>query len=151
MSTNGISASGEKRLHEVLARYVDSGKIPGVVALVGRGDAEPYVEALGTLRHDGGPPMQRDTIFRMASTSKPVTVAAAMVLLDDCRMRLDDVVDTWLPEVAGRKVLRTIDSELDDTVPAKRPITVRDVLTSTFGLGMDMTSLGTPIMNEVFA
>ena len=151
MPTNGISAAGEKRLHEVLASYVDSGKIPGVVALVGRGDAEPYVEALGTMRHDGGPPMQRDTIFRMASTSKPVTIAAAMVLLDECRIRLDDVVDTWLPELADRKVLRSIDSELDDTVPAKRPITVRDVLTSTFGLGMDMTSLGTPIMNEVFA
>ncbi|MFF0264107.1 serine hydrolase domain-containing protein [Kribbella sp. NPDC004536] len=151
MSTNGISAAAEKRLHQVLASYVDSGKIPGIVALVGRGDAEPYVATLGTMRHDGGPPMQRDTIFRMASTSKPVTVAAAMVLLDECRIRLDDVVDTWLPELADRKVLRTINSELDDTVPAKRPITVRDVLTSTFGLGMDMTSLGTPIMNEVFA
>lgn len=151
MATNGISAAAEKRLHEVLAGYVDSGKIPGVVALVGRGDAEPYVETLGTMRHDGGPPMQRDTVFRMASTSKPVTVAAAMVLLDECRIRLDDVVDTWLPELADRKVLRTVNSELDDTVPAKRPITVRDVLTSTFGLGMDMTSLGTPIMNEVFA
>ncbi len=95
--------------------------------------------------------MRRDTIFRMASTSKPVTIAAAMVLLDECRLRLDDPVDPWLPELADRRVLTRVDGPLEDTVPARRPITVRDVLTSTFGLGMDMTSLGTPIMNAVFA
>jgi len=137
------------RVREVLARHVDSGKIPGVVALISQGD-ETYVETLGTMRHDGGLPMQRDTIFRMASTSKPVSVAAAMVLLDECRLRLDDTVEQWLPELADRQVLRQIDSPLDDTVPAKRPIPVRDVLTSTFGLGMDMTVIGTPIMGAVF-
>ena len=138
-----------RRLHEVLARHVDSGRIPGLVALVGRGD-ETHVEAIGTMRHDGGPPMRRDTIFRMASTSKPVSVAAAMVLLDECRLRLDDPVEPWLPELADRRVLTRIDGPLDDTVPARRPITVRDVLTSTFGLGMDMTALGTPIMGAIF-
>ncbi len=86
----------------------------------------------------------------MASTSKPVGMSAAMILLDECRLRLDDLVDPWLPELADRQVLKRIDGPLDDTVPARRPITVRDVLTSTFGLGMDMTSLGTPIMNAVF-
>jgi len=145
----GLSETGLRRLHDVLTRYVESGKIPGVVALVGRGD-QTHVEAIGTTRHDGGAPMGRDTIFRMASTSKPVAVSAAMVLLDECRMRLDDPVDKWLPELADRKVLRRLDGPLDDVVPALRPITVRDVLTSTFGLGMDMTVLGTPIMNAVF-
>lgn len=146
---SGFSATGLRRLREVLARYVESGRIPGLVALVGRGD-RTHVEAIGTMRHDGGAPMRRDTIFRMASTSKPVSVAAAMVLLDECRLRLDDLVEPWLPELAGRRVLKRIDAPLDDTVPARRPITVRDVLTSTFGIGMDMTSLGTPIMNAVF-
>ncbi len=103
------------------------------------------------MQHDGGAPMQRDTIFRMASTSKPVSIAASMILVDECKLRLDDLVEQWLPELANRQVLRQIDSPLDDTVPARRPITVRDLLTSTFGLGMDMTSLGTPIMGEVFA
>ncbi|MFK4088439.1 serine hydrolase domain-containing protein [Kribbella sp. NPDC020789] len=145
----GLSETGLRRLHDVLTRYVESGKIPGVVALVGRGD-QTHVEAIGTTHHDGGAPMGRDTIFRMASTSKPVAVSAAMVLLDECRMRLDDPVDKWLPELADRKVLRRLDGPLDDVVPALRPITVRDVLTSTFGLGMDMTVLGTPIMNAVF-
>ncbi|MGW6558211.1 serine hydrolase domain-containing protein [Streptomyces hydrogenans] len=151
MSTvkDGFSGAGLRRVREVLARHVESGRIPGLVALVGRGD-ETHVEALGTMRHDGGAPMSRDTVFRMASTSKPVTVAAAMILVDECRLRLDDPVDPWLPELADRQVLKNVDGPLDDTVPARRPITVRDVLTSTFGLGMDLTSLGTPIMNAVF-
>ncbi|MEO3811124.1 serine hydrolase domain-containing protein [Sphaerisporangium sp. B11E5] len=148
-SDSGLSKRGLYRLREVLARHVDSGKIPGLVALVSRGD-ETHVEVIGAMRRDGGAPMSRDTIFRMASTSKPVTMAAAMVLLDECRLRLDDPVDPWLPELADRQVLKRIDSPLDDTVPARRPITVRDLLTSTFGLGMDMTSLGTPIMGAVF-
>jgi CubicO group peptidase (beta-lactamase class C family) len=147
--SRGFSQEGLRRLRDVLTRHVDSGRIPGLVALVSRGD-ETHVEAIGTMRHDGGPPMQRDTIFRMASTSKPVAVSAAMVLLDECRLRLDDTVDQWLPELADRKVLKRLDGPLDDVVPAKRPITVRDVLTSTFGLGMDMTVLGTPIMGAVF-
>ncbi|MFK3734505.1 serine hydrolase domain-containing protein [Streptomyces sp. NPDC088090] len=146
---DGFSEAGLRRVRDVLARHVESGRIPGVVALIGRGDAT-HVEALGTMRHDGGAPMGRDTIFRMASTSKPVTVAAAMILVDECRLRLDDPVDPWLPELADRQVLKRVDGPLDETVPARRPITVRDVLTSTFGLGMDLTSLGTPIMNAVF-
>ncbi|NKZ01131.1 serine hydrolase domain-containing protein [Nocardiopsis alborubida] len=144
-----FSKTGLRRMRDVLARHVESGRIPGLVALVGRG-GETHVEALGTMRHDGGAPMRRDTVFRMASTSKPVSAAAAMVLLDECRLRLDDLVEQWLPELADRQVLRRIDGPLDDTVPARRPITVRDVLTSTFGLGIDRSALGTPIMNAVF-
>ncbi|MFI6769238.1 serine hydrolase domain-containing protein [Streptomyces sp. NPDC050355] len=148
-SNSGFSEAGLRRMRDVLEGHVESGKIPGVVALVGRG-GETHVEAIGTMRHDGGAPMSRDTIFRMASTSKPVAIAATMVLLDECRLRLDDLVQQWLPELADRQVLKRIDGPLDDTVPARRPITVRDLLTSTFGLGMDMTSLGTPIMDAIF-
>ncbi|MBN6054726.1 beta-lactamase family protein [Nonomuraea sp. RK-328] len=148
-SNGGFSQAGLRRLGDVLARHVESKKIPGLVALVSRGE-ETHVEAIGTMRHDGGAPMRRDTIFRMASTSKPVAMGAAMVLLDECRLRLDDPVQEWLPELADRQVLKRIDSPLDDTVPARRPITVRDLLTSTFGLGMDFTSLGTPIMGAIF-
>ncbi|MFE3452776.1 serine hydrolase domain-containing protein [Nonomuraea sp. NPDC059194] len=146
---NGFSEAGLRRLRGVLARHVESGKIPGLVALVSRGD-ETHVEAIGTMRHDGDTPMRRDTIFRMASTSKPVAMAAAMVLLDECRLRLDDPVDPWLPELADRRVLKRIDGPLDDTVPARRPVTVRDLLTSTFGLGIDLTSLSFPIMSALF-
>ena len=79
--------------------------------------------------------MRRDTIFRLASVTKPITAVAAMILVEECKLRLDDPVDDFLPELANRKVLRTIDSELDDTVPAKRPITVRDLLTFRSGYG----------------
>nr|WP_206740231.1 serine hydrolase domain-containing protein [Streptomyces lydicus] len=147
--SSGFSEAGLRRLREVLARHVETGKIPGLVALVSRGK-ETHVEAIGTMRHDGGPPMRRDTIFRMASTTKPVAVAAAMVLLDECRLRLDDPIDRWLPELADRRVLKQADGPLDDTVPARRPITVRDLLTSTFGLGLDMTAMGSPMMGAFF-
>ncbi|GAB7035529.1 serine hydrolase domain-containing protein [Streptomyces sp. NPDC021749] len=146
---NGFSEAGLRRLREVLTGHVESGKIPGLVALVSRGE-ETHVEAIGTMRHDGGAPMRRDTIFRMASTTKPVAVAAAMVLLDECRLRLDDPIDQWLPELADRRVLKRPDGPLDDTVPARRPITVRDLLTSTFGLGLDMTAMGSPMMGALF-
>ncbi|ACT00321.1 beta-lactamase [Paenibacillus sp. JDR-2] len=148
-NNNGFSEKGLHRLRDVLNQHVDSGKIPGLVALVSRG-GETHVETIGTMRHDGGTPMRRDTIFRMASTSKPVAIAAAMILIDECRLRLDELVETWLPELADRRVLKRIDGPLDDTVPARRPITLRDLLTSTFGLGMDMTALGTPIMGAIF-
>ncbi|MFF4603638.1 serine hydrolase domain-containing protein [Streptomyces sp. NPDC001339] len=146
---SGFSEAGLRRMRQVLARHVGSGKIPGLVALVSRG-GQTHVEAIGTMRHDGGAPMRRDTIFRMASTTKPVAVAAAMVLLDECRLRLDDPVDQWLPELADRRVLKRPDGPLDDTVPARRPITVRDLLTSTFGLGIDMTAKRYPILTALF-
>ncbi|MEV4246679.1 serine hydrolase domain-containing protein [Streptosporangium canum] len=148
-SNSGFSEAGLRGLREVLARHVESKRIPGLVALVSRG-GQTHVEAIGTMRHDGGTPMRRDTIFRMASTSKPVTIAAAMILLDECRLRLDDPVDPWLPELADRRVLKRPDGPLEDTVPARRPITVRDLLTSTFGLGVDFALLDSPIRAATF-
>lgn len=147
--SNGLSTSGLRRLREVLIRHVESKRIPGLVALVGRGE-ETHVETIGTMRPDGDSPMRRDTICRMASTTKPVAVAGAMVLLDECRLRLDDPVDGWLPELADRRVLRQPDGPMEDTVPARRPITVRDLLTSTCGLGLDMTATHSPVMRAYF-
>ncbi|GAA2644877.1 serine hydrolase domain-containing protein [Nonomuraea recticatena] len=133
-NNKGLSEAGLRRMREVLARHMESGGIPGLVALVGRGE-DTHVETMGTLHEGGGAPMRRDTIFRLASLSKPITAAAVMLLVEECRLRLDDPVDEWLPELADRQVLRSIDSPLEDTVPALRPITVRDLLTFTFGFG----------------
>ncbi|MGN9843292.1 serine hydrolase domain-containing protein [Nonomuraea sp. H19] len=130
----GLSQPGLRRMREVLGGHVASGAVPGLVALVGRGE-ETHVEAMGTLHAGGGAPMGRDTIFRMASLTKPVTAAGVMTLVEECRLRLDEPVDEWLPELADRRVLARIDGPLDDTVPAARPITVRDLLTFTFGFG----------------
>ena len=63
--------------------------------------------------------MRRDTIFRIASLTKPITAAAAMILVEECKLRLDEPVDRLLPELADRKVLRSLESPLDDTVPAQ--------------------------------
>ena len=83
-------------------------------------------------------PMRRDTIFRIASMTKPITAVAAMILVEECKLRLDEPVDRLLPELADRKVLKRLDGPLDDTVPANRPITVRDLLTFRMGFGLVM-------------
>ncbi|MFD3513870.1 serine hydrolase domain-containing protein [Streptomyces sp. NPDC058657] len=146
----GLSEKGLRRLREVLTRHVESGAIPGLVALVSHRGVS-HVEALGNCEAaGGGAAMSRDTIFRMASATKPVTAAAVMILVEEGRLRLDDPVDPWLPELADRRVLRSIDSPLDDTVPAERPITVRDLLTFTFGFGAVLAAPGTyPIQRAI--
>jgi CubicO group peptidase (beta-lactamase class C family) len=131
---DGLSPSRLARMHDVLQRHVDRGRLPGLVALISRRGVE-HVEEIGTLAFDGPAPMRRDTIFRLASVTKPITAVAAMILVEECTLRLDDPIDDWLPELANRRVLRTIASELDDTVPAKRAITLRDLLTFRSGYG----------------
>ena len=132
--TGSLSPSGLEGFAEVAAGHVGPVKTPGLVALVARGE-QVHVESLGSLSV-GGPPVKRDSLFRIASTSKPVTGAVTMALVDDGLLSLDDPVDKWLPELADRRVLRRMDGPLDDTVPAQRAITVRDLLTFTFGFGM---------------
>jgi len=132
--TNGLSPSRLTKMHEAMQRHVGPGRLPGLVALISRRSAK-HADAIGTLAFDCKEPMRRDTIFRLASVTKPITAVAAMILVEECKLRLDDPVDEFLPELANRRVLRTIVSELDDTVPAKRPITLRDLLTFRSGYG----------------
>jgi len=131
---SGFSLVRLDRMHNAMQRHVAPGKLPGLVTLVHHRGRE-HVDAIGTFGFDSKVPMRRDTIFRLASMTKPVTAVAAMILVEECKVRLDDPVDEWLPELKDRKVLRTIDSSLDDTVPAKRPITLRDLLTFRSGYG----------------
>src|SRR5262252_2662071 len=141
MSASGLSTVRLRRLREVLTRHVESGDMPGLVALVAR-RGEVHVEAIGTLEAGGSAPMRRDTIFRIASVTKQIAAVAAMTLVEECQLRLDDPVDDLLPELAGRQVLTSIEAPLDDTVPAHRRITVRDLLTFVFGLGAIMAPPG---------
>jgi CubicO group peptidase (beta-lactamase class C family) len=131
-----FTETGIERLRRVLARHVDGGAVPGLVALVDRGGRTEVV-CLGA-RSVGGPPVTRDTIFRISSMSKPITAVAALMLVEECVLRLDDPVDDLLPELAGRRVLTRLDAPLYDTVPAERSITVRDLLTFTMGFGQVM-------------
>jgi CubicO group peptidase (beta-lactamase class C family) len=142
IAANKLNQARVADLHVTMNGYVERGDIPGIVTLIGRGD-EIHVDAIGTKTVGGKEPMRRETIFRIASITKPITAAATMILVDDGKLRLNDSVEPWLPELANRRVLRRIDSQLDETVPAKRSITVRDLLTSTFGFGSVMAMPGT--------
>ncbi len=136
-----LSKTRLARLRDVMSGYVERGKVPGVAALVSR-HGEVHVEAIGAKSAGGGDPVRRDTIFRIASMTKPITAAAAMILVEECRLRLDEPVDRLLPELADRRVLRRLDGPLDDTEPARRPITLRDLLTFRMGFGILMAPPG---------
>src|SRR5215203_6712312 len=116
------------RLRDVMAGHVDQGGVGGVVWLAGCGD-DIDVGVAGRLSRGEPEPVRRDSIFRISSMTKPIVAVAALVLVEECRLRLEDPVEELLPELAARKVLVDGRGPLDgDTVPARRPITVHDVL-----------------------
>jgi CubicO group peptidase (beta-lactamase class C family) len=123
------------RVREAMAPHVESGYLPGYVAGVHR-DGISEIYAAGVLGSGADDPMRTDTIFRIASLSKPIAGALALGLVQDGVLRLDDEAGRWLPELAAPRVLSARDAALQDTVPARRPILVRDLLTMTAGFGM---------------
>lgn len=137
-----LTPEGIAGFTEVAAGHVGDDKVPGLVALVASGD-EVHVVARGSLTI-GGPPVGRDSLFRIASTTKPVTAVATLALVDEGKLALDEPVDRWLPELADRWVLRRMDGPLGDTVPATRAITTRHLLTFTFGFGMATAMFAAP-------
>jgi CubicO group peptidase (beta-lactamase class C family) len=142
MAGKGLSTPGLLRLHDALAEHVESGALPGLVALVARHD-DLDIDVIGTMAFDDPEPMPRNAIFRIASLSKPIAAAAAMSLVDAGVLRLDAPVDELLPELADRRVLRSLDAGLADTEPARRAITLDDLLTCRLGLGCVMAAPGT--------
>src|SRR5258708_1650577 len=137
MNNSGLSKARLGRMHDVMAGYVERGEVPGIVTLVSR-RGEVHIDASG-MKGGGGRDRRRgDTIFRIRSMPKPIRAAATMILVEECKVRLDEPVDRLLPELAGRKVLKRLDGSLQDTVPANRPITVRDLLTFRMGFGQMM-------------
>ena len=136
---DGFTNDGVARLDRVMTGHVASGGVAGLVWAVARRGGEAHVGWAGTAEEGGtGKAVGRDTIFRLSSMTKPVTAVAAMILVEECRLRLDEPVDDLLPELASRRVLRDPSGSLDDTVPAARAITLRDILTFRLGLGMDL-------------
>jgi CubicO group peptidase (beta-lactamase class C family) len=131
-----------RSLRELLAPPAERGEVPGLVALVSRGGKEELY-ALGVKTLGKPDPVEPDTLFRVASMTKPVTATAAMVLVEEGKLGLDEPVDRLLPELANRKVLRRLESPLDDVVPAARAITLRDLLTFRMGFGLLLTAPGT--------
>jgi CubicO group peptidase (beta-lactamase class C family) len=134
----GLSAERLQMLSEVFKADVAAGKIPGAVLLVARRGKLAWFEPIGSLDPVAGTSMTRDGIFRIYSMSKPVTTVAAMMLVEDGRMKLDDPISMYLPEYArmtvGVEKPGTDGKPVLDTVPARRPITVQDLMRHTSGL-----------------
>ena len=135
-------------LHDTLETYVGNGSVPGAVGLVACG-TRTEVAVVGSMAVDGVS-MARDSIFRIASITKPITAAAVMMLVEDGRIALDDPVGQWLPELAEPKVVRTPASTVDDVVSAARPITVFDLLTSRAGYGFS-SDFTLPAVQRLFS
>ena len=129
----GTIAGVSTALRELLIRHVDAGTIPGGVALLDAGDVEVVTAGVAS---SGGGPMGADAIMRIQSMTKAITSVAALRLVEAGCLALDRSVVDWLPELAGREVLRDPAAELGDTVPARRAITLRHLLTNTCGYGM---------------
>ena len=119
-------------LQRFLETTAESGKVPGAAALVARGE-DVEIAGVGEV--------EPDSIVRIASITKPITAAAVMLLVDEGLVSLDDPIARWLPELASPRVVRTLQSPIDDVVPAARPITVEDVLTFRAGWGFSLRLL----------
>jgi CubicO group peptidase (beta-lactamase class C family) len=148
MNQTNFSKHALRDLHRSMEAYVERGERPGVVTVLSR-RGETHVDAIGTHAFGSDRPMQRDTLFRIASITKPVVAALTLALVQEGRLRLDEPIDRLLPELASRRVLRRVDGPLDDTVPAKRAIWFRDLLTMTMGVGAIMTRGRAPIMDAL--
>jgi CubicO group peptidase (beta-lactamase class C family) len=120
---------------ELLDGQIAAGRFPGYVAAI-RKDGRVETHAGGRMTLElGSPPMEEDTLFRIASLTKPIGGALTLSLVEGGLIGLDDPIARWLPEAANPRVLRAPDALLDQTTEAQRPITVRQLLTLTFGWG----------------
>jgi CubicO group peptidase (beta-lactamase class C family) len=124
-------------MSEVMRRFVERGEVAGMITLLWR-HGEVHFEAIGVQDLASGVPIRHETLFRVASMTKPITATAAMILVEEAKLRLDDPVERFLPELSGQRVLRSLDAALDDTVPLERAITLRDLLTFRLGFGMPL-------------
>ena len=133
--SSGMSPQRLERITAVMDKYIAKGEIAGAVALVYRHGTIAYVSARGFQDVEARTPMQRDTIFALASMTKPITAVATMMLVEEGKLRLDEPVDRLLPELANRTVLKDLAGPLSDVRESPRPITVRDLLTYRMGIG----------------
>ena len=129
-----------------IKRYVAEKKVAGMMAAYGEGTADPQYITEGKIAVDSARPVDKDTLWRVYSMTKPITGMAAMMLIDEGKMGLDQPLGDILPEFANMKVLTDPAKSLD-AVPAKTPITIRNLLTHTAGLGYNIITKG-PLLDE---
>ncbi len=152
----GMSAARLERIGTAMQRYVDRGEVPGVVTLVARRGRLVHLQAVGYRDAESKAPMTTDTIFRIASMTKPITSVAAMMLFEEGHFLLSDPVAKWLPEFADMKVVQVAPAGERvetpyTTVPAKRPITIKHLLTHTAGLANSYRGMTQPELAKLAA
>jgi len=134
MITGGFSQTRLHRLTDGMQGFIDRGVVTGVVTLIHRHSVEAHCDVLGFQDEEARQPMHRNTIFRIASMTKPIVSVAALMLLEEGRLRLDDPIERWLPEFANPRVLDDPDGPLENTHSAQRSITMLDLLTHRPGI-----------------
>lgn len=138
------------KLNSIVKDYVSTRKVSGMMAAIGMGDNEPISIAAGTLALDSQTKVDLDSLWRIYSQTKPITGMAAMMLIGDGVMKLDQPIADFLPEFANMKVLKNPNGALNDVMPARTQITIRHLLTHTAGLGYSIISTG-PIRDAYVA
>ena len=138
----GGFAGGLGAIAPALQQVVDAGDLAGAVTLIWRKGEIVRVDTVGHRDLEAKAPMQRDTLFRIASMTKPVTSVAALMLIEEGRLALEDPITKWLPEFSGMRVLKDAAGPLDETYPAARDITVEDLMTHRAGLAYAFSSVG---------
>jgi CubicO group peptidase (beta-lactamase class C family) len=143
----GFSAEGLAKIVPTLQPIVDAGDLSGFVTLLFRHGEIAQLNTLGLRDIEKKLPMERDTLFRIASMTKPVTSLAALMLMEEGKFKLEDPITKWAPEFKNVRVLKDAEGPLDQTVPAAREITFDDLFTHRSGLAYGFSSMG-PIAHE---
>lgn len=138
----GFDAAKLAAVGPALQAFVDSGELAGIVTLASHRGEIVHLEALGWSDLETGARMRPDTLFRIASMTKPVTSAAALMLMEEGKLSLHDPISRWVPELAEPAVLRDPAGPLQETTPARRAITVEDLLTHRSGIAYGFFSEG---------
>ncbi len=150
-SAPALDANGASALSSFLAETVNRGDVPGVVVLVTAPDRVLYHEAFGKMNVAQAVEMRKDAIFRIASMTKAITSVAAMMLVEEGKLHLEDHVSKYLPEFQSRQVIRRLDLSAGtyETRPATRPITIRQLLTHTSGIGYSWSDPGLALIEKL--
>jgi len=146
-----VSPERLKRIDKLLQGQIDSGLIKGAVAFIAKDGKIIYYKAFGVDDADKKTPMKKDAIFRIASQTKAITSVAVMMLFEEGKFLLDDPVSKYLPAFKDQQVIDRFDIKDSSytTKPARRPITIRDLLTHTSGI--DYPLIGTDTLRAIYA
>lgn len=130
----GLATERLNRIHAHMESQVDQNKFAGILSVIARRGKLAFSDCVGMMDPASGKPLQFDTIFRIASMTKPITSVAAMILYEEGRFQLRDPVSAFIPEFKGMQVLKKVTEQGMELVPAEREMTIRDLLTHTSGL-----------------